>query len=274
MSHVRVFIAIMQCRVFVVAVFLLFVKGNVVLADGLVFQLPPDGAWARYNVQTDGEFQLPEGPDQKLAIVGTLTISSVGELTRNEQKCRWIELKSESKAEGIYPKMVLKMLIPEDRLRRGEDPLAHAVQTFFNPKPIDKAKAPSVESFIDEGFNRVQYEIDRFRDVFPKPLDNPKNLQRETAESSAGKFEDCEVLTGTSDCDGPLLNHGRGVFKANYRLVLHPKAPFGVVSMQIESDGREFSSAGAVSVKLKRTLTLAETGKNATSDLPSTKIEK
>ena len=238
-----------------------------VLADGLVFQLPPDGAWARYSVHTEGEFGDGKGPWQKVATEGTLTISSVGAVTRNEQRCRWIELKSESTAKGPYPKLVLKVLVPEERLGRGQDPLSHAVLTFFNPKPVD---AKQMESFIDEGFNRVQYEIDRFRDVFPKTLDNLKNLQRETAESLADKFEGCEVLTGTSDYDGPLLNKGRGVFKANYRIILHPKAPFGVVSMQIESDGREFSGTGVtVSVKLKKTLTLDGTGKNAVSDLPT-----
>jgi hypothetical protein len=194
---------------------------------------------------------------------------------RNEQKCRWIELKTESKAGGVYPRLVLKMLIPEERLKRGEDPLAHAMQTFFNPKPVDQKKAPSVESFIDEGFNRIQYEIDRFRGVFPKPLDNPKSLNRETVITPAGKFEDCEVLTGTSNYDGPLLGHGRMVYKATYRIAIHPRAPFGVVSMQIDAECREISGSGAVcSIKAKKILALAETGKNAISDLSNGATEK
>src|SRR5207248_6467712 len=108
----------------------------------------------------------------------------------------------------------LKMLIPEEYLQRGKDPLSHAVLTFFNPMPVDEKK---VESFIDEGFNRIQYEIDRFRLPFPKPLDNPKSLKGETVETPAGKFEECEVVTGTSDYDGQLLGQGRSVVKASYR---------------------------------------------------------
>jgi hypothetical protein len=165
----------MWYRVFPFAAVAWGLLGGLAPADGLVFQLPPDGSWARYAVKTDGEFAYGDGPKQKLAITGTLTISSVGEMTRNEQKCRWIELKSESETEGVYPKLVLKMLIPQDRLQRGQDPLAHARLTFFNPKPVDKEK---IEAFIDKGFNRIQYEIDRFRDVCPKPLDNPKSLAR------------------------------------------------------------------------------------------------
>ena len=77
--------------------------GGAASADGLVFQLPPDGTWARYAVRTEGEFGYGDGPKQKVAITGTLTISSVGEVTRTEQKYRWIELKSESKTEGKPP---------------------------------------------------------------------------------------------------------------------------------------------------------------------------
>lgn len=248
------------------------VIGGSACADGLVFQLPPDGTWARYAVKMDGEFGYGNGPKQKVAVTGTFTLSSVGEVTRTEQKCRWIELKSESKTAGPYPKLVLKMLIPEDCLQRGKDPLSHAVLTFFDPKPADKG---IIESFIEKGFNRIQYEIDRFRDVFPKPLDDPKSMKGETVETPAGKFEDCEVLTGTSDYDGPLVGEARSVFKATYRIVVHPKAPFGVVSMQLELEGREINDKGpvAVAIKAKKTLTLAETGKDAVSDLPQGTVE-
>jgi hypothetical protein len=261
----------MRYRVFPFVAVAWGIIGSLAHADGLAFQLPPDGTWASYAVKTDAEFGVGDGPKQKLAITGTLMISSVGEVTRTEQKCRWIELKWETKTKGVYPKLVLKMLIPEDRLQRGQDPLAHARVTFFNPKPVDKEK---VESFIDKGFNRIQYEIDRFRDVFPRPLDQPKTLPRETVETQAGKFEDCEVLTDRSDYDGPLLGDGRSVFKATYRIVFHPKAPFGVVSMQIESEGREISGKGAVSVKAKKTPILSETGKNAVSELAKEVAEK
>jgi hypothetical protein len=56
--------------------------------------------------------------------------------------------------------------------------------------------------------------------------------------------------------------------------VVHPKAPFGVVSMEMETEGRELSGEGAVSIKAMKTLTLVETGKNAVSDLPKGSGEK
>ena len=238
-----------------------------VCADGLIFQLPPDGYWARYDVVTEGEFGFGAMPKQKIKAAGTLTVESVGEVSRNAQKCRWIELKADSKTEGVYPKLVLKLLIPEDYLKRGEDPLSHSLITFFSPKPVDEKRSPLVESYIDEGFNRIQYEIDRFRDVFPKPLDSIKRLKRETVQTMAGSFERCEVISGTSRYDGPLLTAGRSVYKASYRIVLHPNAPFGVVALQIDLEGSEMAAEGVTTLKVTKTLILAAVGKDAVSDL-------
>ena len=247
-----------------VAVVWSIVSGSAI-GDGLIFRLPADGTWARYATKTDGEVSSKELPKMDLAMTGTLTLSSVGQATRSQQKCRWIELKSETKAKEAYPKLVLKMLIPEDRLKRGDDPLSHCVLTFFDPKPVD---SKGIKSYIDEGFNRVQYEIDRFRDVFPPPLDNSKGVPRETIETPAGKFEDCEILVGTFDYDGPLLGDGRSVFKATYRIAVHSQAPFGVVRMQCEMEGCEIHGEFSGSFKAKKTLMLDEIGKGATSDLP------
>lgn len=241
--------------------------GPTARADGLIFQLPADGTWARYAVKSEADFGFKGTPPQHLGMVRTLTVSSVGEATRNDQSCRWIELELENKGkqEGAYSKLILKLLIPQEYLRRGEDPLAHPVLTFFDPKPADR-RAPLVESYIDQGFNRIQYEIERFRNVFPKPLDNPTRLKAETIETPVGKFADCEVLAGTTGLDGQLVNNGRMTYKATYRLFLHPKAPFGLVAMHVELKGTEYGRR-PVSVSSKDTLVLSESGKNAVSHL-------
>lgn len=248
-------------------------QGGWACADGLIFQLPADGTWARYAVKTEGEEHI-RNLKRSIATEGTLTIGSVGKLMRNQQACRWIELKSESGSADVYPRLVLKMLIPEKHLRRGQDPLAHSVQTFFDPKPIDEKIAPSVESFIDDGFNRIQYEIDRFRCDFPKPLYDVKTQPRATVETAAGRFEDCEIIAGTSGYDGPLLDHGRSVYKGTYRIAIHPKSPFGVVSMTMEGTGREIGAEEdeepeVLHVSYKRTLTLVAWGEKAESALPN-----
>lgn len=238
--------------------------------DGLIFQLPPDGTFCKYAVTMEGEGgaegeKAKELPRFKMANEGTMTISSVGEVTRSQQKCRWIELKSDIPKGQGYKKLVLKMLIPEDQLTRGKDPLSHCVLTYFDPKPIDEKK---LESYIDEGFNRVQYEIDRFRVSFPQPLENSKSLLRETVETPAGKFEGCEVVTGTYDYDGPILGGARSTFKGTYRIIIHPDVPYGVVSMDVKVEGREIHGDFAGNFVFTQKMVLAEVGKNAVSALP------
>lgn len=258
----------MRCRLPAVALVLCGLLPSIVRGDGLIYQLPEDGTWAKYTVKLNCEQKFESIPAQKYQIEGTLTISSVGEVLRNEQPCRWIELKFESQSEETYPRLVLKMLIPVDKLKRGEDPLAHAILTFFHRKPMDKKR---VESFIEKGFNRVQYEIDRFRDVFPRPLSQARSLPREMVKTAAGTFEDCEVVAGTSSYDGPLVEDGRTVFDARYKTTIHPQSPFGVVGMTIELDGREYGDedVGVLRVKATKTLTLAQTGTRAVSALPA-----
>jgi hypothetical protein len=273
----------MSCRTFVPTIVACCLATRAANADGLIFQLPPDGTWARFIVQTEGKFgavatplkgglKMPELPEQKVAFTSTFTISCVGAVERNQQKCRWIELKAETKAEKIHPLLLLKMLIPEEYLKRGEDPLSHSVVTFFNPKELDKA--PLVESFIDEGFNRIQYEIERFRPNFPKPLENPKIVKGETVKTEAGVFENCEVISGTESFDGALIGDGRWVYKHNYRIVVHPQAPFGVVALESEGEGREIRNNFIGYVTGKTKLQLTQTGKGAVSDLPGKGKEK
>ena len=54
-------------------------------ADGLIYQLPADGGQVRYDMEID---LTPGGQDVKAK--GSVTISSVGQITLNGEKCRWI----------------------------------------------------------------------------------------------------------------------------------------------------------------------------------------
>lgn len=237
-------------------------------ADGMIYQLPGDGTWARYAGEIKGTAELAESRTQPLHVATTLKISSVGEVTRDQQKCRWIELKVEAslaKAEDDTPTNIhiLKLLVPEQYLKRGEDPLAHALVTHFNKKAADRANVPQ-----EKGFDRTQYEIDRFRPVFPPPLDGLTVLEPKSIDTEAGRFDRCEVLSGSSKYDGPLAGGGRSEFEADYRVFLHPDAPFGVVSMTCDFEGKEISGSGSsVLLKFTQKLVLEATGKNAVSEL-------
>src|SRR5262245_40655113 len=97
-----------------------------VRGDGLLYRLPEDGAGVRYSVKQT--MALPK--NEKMTVEGTLRLASVGQEKVKAEDCRWIEIVIEAKlpGEGRTLKSVFKALIPEKRLKRGEDPLAHWVK--------------------------------------------------------------------------------------------------------------------------------------------------
>ena len=195
---------------------------------------------------------------QSVKLQNTVTISSVGQVRRAEQDCRWIELVMRSDDR----ENMLKVLVPEKFLTRGEDPLDHAILAFFNPKGADRAKVPP-----ENGFNRIAYELDRFRPVFPMPLKEVRELPRKTIKTPIGTFTDCEVIAGTMEFDRPLMAEGRCEVKSSWQIALHPDAPFGVVQVQCQETAREFTHNTRCDISATSTLTISGKGNNAKSKL-------
>lgn len=98
-------------------------------AQGLIWSLPPDGTWVRYEgTQRQIEYRpdATEG-DVSMEWIRQLTIKSVGtEMAEYEgrmQACRWIELKAitgKPSERGVDPGLVgqriYKVLVPESRI--------------------------------------------------------------------------------------------------------------------------------------------------------------
>jgi hypothetical protein len=266
----------------VCALIVVVIGAPVTFADGLIWRLPPDGTTVEFQGDSQVEVKpvlskefadkLPSNEvkelerPQNLKLRTSVTVSSVGQVTRAEQKCRWIELKMQS---GEHENMksgedenVLKILVPEKFLTRGEDPLDHAILTFFNPKDVDRAKSP-----LEKGFNRIGYEIDRFRTVFPMPLKEVRILPKKTIQTPIGMFKDCEMIAGTMEFDRPLLGQGRWEVKSSWQIALHPDAPFGVVQLQWQDTAHEFARNTRCDISTTSTLTISGKGNNAKSRL-------
>jgi hypothetical protein len=253
---------------------LVVVGGSVACGDGLIWQLPPDGTTVGFQGECEGEFKPVLSKDfadkmpsqevekleqpQKIKMKIGVTVSSVGQTTRAEQKCRWIEIALRSDD----TENILKILVPEKYLARGEDPLDHAILTFYNPKDMDRAKVT-----LEEGFNRIQYELDRCRSAFPMPLKDVHKLPKKTIETPIGTFKDCEVIEGSMEFDRPLCAKGRWEIKSSWKIALHPDAPFGVVQVQCQSTGHEYSRNTRCDISTTSTLTISGKGGNAKSKL-------
>ncbi len=246
------------------------VGGNLSWADGLIHQLPADGTWARYDLQMKSTARTEGRAPRDFELKGSLTVSSVGQVTEEGEKCRWIEVKSEVSPVG-QPKdiarILLKLLIPEKHLRRGEDPLSHVMRMYYSRKGGGGAEVP-LERIEDPW--RKRYEIERFRSVFPRPLEDVKSLGKEPVVTRIGKL-DCETITGRSSLPkSPLREGAEWAWEGKFQFVLNNAAPFGVVSMRNERTGYETSGGEKRSKTEMDTLTIltiGEVGDKATSDL-------
>jgi len=262
--------------------------------DGLIYQLPPDGGWVRYRYAEEGEVRLPATNDKERAGAtkntpslpfkssGSLRLSSVGQVIVDGEPCRWIELKFEveigaklpdSKAAKLAPKketrrIVVKLLIPEKQLAAGADPLAHVRRLYF--KDGDR----SVELIEDD--KAKQYEIDRFRPVFPKPAAKTAQLERQTGEvleTGLGKLK-CEKLTFVSDYEGPLARGRRGwwSWRGKHEVWRNDQVPFGVAALKLAATSGEWSGDKGLGPKVTtestKSLVVSESGEGAKTELP------
>ena len=222
-----------------------------VWADGLIYGLPPDGAWVLYALQQQSLLDYPDGAERKFSDEekretaqtafgqGFLSIRSVGTAPAGRGKGRWIELEQSSQMTGKSlagtelekgkRTIVIKLLIPENRLARGEDPFSHVVKMYFK----DDDRKP--EEITDA--QRRTYELDRFRPLFPPPGKAVKRLTRRplvTASLIMGTLE-CEQLTFASSYDGPLAGgYGRWTWHGEHRVWLSDRVPFGVACLELD----------------------------------------
>ena len=272
--------------------------GRAASADGLIFQLPPDGSWVRYDVSDDADLEYEIGKDVKIPEANrkellaamprkmkdntaSLTLSSVGKQEHNGEPHRWIEMtqdvefpktgkpgddKSADKQSRV---ITLKMLIPEKQLQAGADPLAHVSKLYF------KDSDQPVKEVTDE--KNKQYQLDRFRPIFPSPHSDARGTVRESVQSPNEKIGslECERLKFPSKYSGPLAGGTRGWWEwsGDHQIWLHKSVPFGVASLTfsgLSTESNQDKPEDSIIVHVKGTtrVIVAEIGSNAKSTLP------
>src|SRR5262249_8257469 len=107
-------------------------------AEGLLYQLPEDGSWVRFDVQYT--FKV-SGMEKAGLGTGTITMASVGKARVGSEPCRWIEFKMQLKDSGKEHTLIRKLLIPEKYLKKGENPTEHVVRGWakFNDEDVERA---------------------------------------------------------------------------------------------------------------------------------------
>jgi hypothetical protein len=220
-----------------------------VRAEGLIVQLPKDGAWAQFEmVQVKGLVDSNSGKTliEDRTTQATLRIASVGKATVEKKSCRWIEFKVEEPTGGSAKTTILKLLIPDEHLKKGGDPAGNIMHGGV--KGGDKLIRP-----IEDGDNIP------VRLLVAGPQEKLTKLDPKVVDCKAGKLK-CDGLSGTSTWKGD----SERIFHTTHELCLHKKSPFGVAWWKSET---ELVNKGA-RMTIRMTSSLLESGSDATCEFP------
>jgi hypothetical protein len=248
-------------------------------ADGLIYQLPPDGSWVRFAgcgryygyerirpANAAGKDDASLMPDEEYqGGVGTFVLQSVGTADNDGEKCRWIEFKTEPPKEFKGGEEVWKMLIPERRLKEGSDPFDHIQKMYIKA------------GFVKDGLERVDtdkklmtYELQRIRKWFPSVPAESKR-QKNYFIRINGRDVRGESVRFDSYFEGKLHRGTAGFYsnRCRHHTVLDPNAPFGVAFFSDEGDSVEkYEDDSGWKSKFREEFWMVDSGTGAKTALP------
>lgn len=226
------------------------------LGEGLLFQLPADGASVTFDLELTG--LIP--PNKKMSAKGVLTMASVGKETSDGEACRWIEVKmkiNQTEPEVQEIDQLVKVLIPEKHVKAGASPREHIVKAWTKSTATTGAGKTFEVKLKAMDLKNPGRNAGILAVLFG-PYKDAKKLAKQEVESGLGKLE-CEGLSATNS-----FQVGDETHIVHFENRLHPKAPFGVVTltmkMQAERDGKPRGSA-------TMTLRLSKVGSGAKSEV-------
>jgi hypothetical protein len=218
-----------------------------VRADGLIYQLPDDGAQVRFDTETTASVG-----GQDVASKGSVTISSVGTVMVDNEKCRWIEIKLITNDDGQEHLVIAKVLVPESHLGKGKSPGEHILRGWL--------KDGDAEPQEKKDFNVP--EALPLRVFLAGPPREPGKLDAVEIDGKLGKLK-CAGATGETE-----FEFGDGTVSIGFENRLHEKAPFGLVTGNWKF---EVKNNGQIAIAGTFKLTLADTSTTALSELPDKK---
>jgi hypothetical protein len=214
-------------------------------ADGLIYRLPADGMSVRY----DTELTFTNNSGQQNMLKGSLTISSVGQTTVDNEKCRWIEFKTVMKIDQGERIAIGKCLIPEKDLAQGKSPGEHLIRGWIKQGDMELA------------ISDLKSQPGRMMLIgyLAGPAPNVKELDQAVIDGPLGKLE-CAGVSG-----GHEFQRANDTLNINFENRLHDKSPFGVVTAVWKFERKV---NGQVMGSGTSKMTLAEINTTALTELP------
>jgi len=225
-----------------------------VRADGMLYQLPDDGAWAVYAYNASAKTTGGDR-DDTMRFKGTLTLASVGRVVVQDEPCRWIEIQMTADTGTPSDKRteVYKILVPEKFLAKGQSPLDHVVQAW-----IQRGNEPP-QKLRDPG----DINVGPLPIILSGPWKNVQKLDAIAMNGKLGKLQ-CEGTTGTLEFKMGEI----GNIRCSLQNRLHEKSPFGTVTCDWTLELPEMQRKKAV---MNWSMALLDVGTGAVSKLPNVK---
>ncbi len=231
-----------------------------VLAEDRPRELPKDGTWVRWQVET--EFR-----DEKRSAL-TVTLSLVGTVVEDGERCRWLERKQEIR-EGQHAGTVsvARVLIPEKDILTAEHPLDRARRL------VVRRPDGSAQRFEDK--DKVTRNPESWEELLlwtPGMLkgSSVENGQKKDIEYQHGRLASAQGQSATRKYRSDSEQLGTGAkFQTTIELEhttwQHPDLPFGFAEARIVSHQSVNDIKGGRSLKIYR---LQDVGTDAKTEIP------
>jgi hypothetical protein len=213
-------------------------------ADGLIYRLPADGTSATFDLEMTGSVNGREKTDKL-----SMSVSSVGAVTVDGEKCRWIEFKMFRKDKGLESPAVTKLLIPEKNLGKQQNAGEHIIRGWATDGEGEPVAITDLNSLM-AGFLSI---------FVAGPSKTVRELEKaDVVNEKLGRLP-CVGVAGEQDFDQSDVT-----IRTNFEHRLHDDAPFGVVSAFWKL---ELNVAGHVVATGTMKLTLTDVNATALSEL-------
>jgi len=183
---------------------------------GLIYYLPDDGASVSYDFAST----IPNGNGNPINLKWTLKLSSVGQTTVDDEKCRWIEVKTVHNPGPDERVAIAKFLIPEKHLGKGKVAAEHIIRGWVKFKDEEPQAVKDAQGFNRGIASGVVSHVLGDEDV------KTDRLGEVEIENKLGKLE-CAGVIGVIKKVSP---DGQRSVENTFERRLHKKALFGVVS--------------------------------------------
>ena len=263
----------------VLAALVVISSSSSLLAQGLIWELPPDGSWVRFEGTYEKEMPGPESNDlnAKLNWTRHLIISSVGsEMAEYQGKstaCRWLEFKTitgkateSGVAPGIAGPRIYKVLVPESAI---------------SGQIVDENKIPVTFLPIVRGYRKVSDRpVEPLKTNVLRFYPMITMLEHYTTWDSVGEPTSVETPAGTvsaTEYKGTFMSESPSARSKNEGTLWRTKEfPFGLAKWTVEvtretKGGTQSRTEFKLSSRINVSMSAHEVGKDAESELPGSR---